>query len=215
MARTIKKPDERRKEIIHAARELFQTKEYDKTTMQGVMDKLNIAKGTIYHYFSSKEELLEAVVEQLVDEELQRKKQLMESSRFRKLNALEKIRVLATSDTMAEEHDQILENLHHPGNTLMHTRQLGRYLLKLAPVFAAVFEEGCDQGIFKTDHPLECAEFMLAGIQFLTDVGFYPWSEAQLARRMEAFPSLVEAQLGAPEGSFSFLTEQQGHGHSH
>ena len=207
MTRTIKKPDERRKEIIQAARELFQTKEYDKTTMQGVMDKLNIAKGTIYHYFSSKEELLEAVVEQLVDEELQRKKRLMKSTRFRDLNALEKIRVLATSDTMAEENEQILENLHHAGNTLMHTRQLGRYLIKLAPVFAAVFEEGCNQGIFKTDHPLECAEFMLAGIQFLTDAGFYPWSEAQLARRMAAFPALVEAQLGAPKGSFSFLAE--------
>lgn len=207
MKRTVKKPDERRKEIIQAARELFQTKEYDKTTMQGVMDKLNIAKGTIYHYFSSKEELLEAVVEQLVDEELERKKQLMKSRRCRNMNALEKIRALVTTDTMSEENEQILENLHHPGNTLMHTRQLGRYLIKLAPVFAAVFQEGCDQGIFKTDHPLECAEFMLAGIQFLTDVGFYPWDEAQLARRMAAFPALVEAQLSAPKGSFSFLVE--------
>jgi len=206
-ARIIKKPDERRKEIILAARELFQTKEYDRTTMQELMNKLDIAKGTIYHYFSSKEELLEAVVEELVDEELQRKMLLMESSRFQKLNALEKIRELATSDTMAEENEQILENLHQPGNTLMHTRQLGRYLIKLAPVFASVFKEGCDQGIFKTDHPLECAEFMLAGLQFLTDMGFYPWSEAQLARRMEAFPSLVEAQLGAPKGSFSFLAQ--------
>jgi len=207
MKRIVKKPDERRKEIIQAARVLFQTKEYDKMTMKDLMNKLNIAKGTIYHYFSSKEDLLEAVVEDLVDEELQRKSRLMKSRQCRELNALEKFRVLVKTDTMAEENEQILENLHHPGNTLMHTRQLGRYLLKLAPVFAAVFQEGCDQGIFKTDHPLECAEFMLAGFQFLTDVGFYPWSKAQLARRMAAFPSLIEAQLNAPEGSFSFLAE--------
>ncbi len=207
MARTTKKPDIRRKEIIQAARGLFQTKEYDRTTMQELMDTLNIAKGTIYHYFSSKEDLLEAVVEDLVDEELRRKEQLMKSSQCRNLTALEKIRVLVTTDTMAEEHEQLLVNLHHPGNTLMHTRQLGRYLIKLAPIFAAVIEEGCDQGVFKTDHPLECAEFMLAGIQFLTDVGFYPWSETELARRMKAFPSLVEAQLHAPKGSFSFLAE--------
>jgi AcrR family transcriptional regulator len=207
MKRIVKKPDDRRKEIIQAARELFQTKEYDKMTMQELMNKLNIAKGTIYHYFSSKDALLEAVVEDLVDEELKRKKRLMKSSQCRKLNALEKFRVLVTTDTLSEENEQILENLHHPGNTLMHTRQLGRYLLKLAPVFAAVFQEGCDQGIFKTDHPLECAEFMLAGFQFLTDVGFYPWSKTQLARRMAAFPSLIEAQLNAPEGSFSFLAE--------
>lgn len=207
MKRIVKKPDERKKEIIQAARELFQTKEYDKMTMRDLMDKLNIAKGTIYHYFSSKEDLLEAVVEDLIDEELKRKKRLMKSRRCRDLNALEKFRVLVTTDTIAEENEQILENLHHPGNTIMHTRQLGRYLLKLAPVFAAVFEEGCEQGIFKTEHPLECAEFLLAGFQFLTDVGFYPWSKAQIERRMAAFPSLIEAQLNAPKGSFSFLAE--------
>lgn len=207
MKRIVKKPDERKKEIIQAARELFQTKEYDKMTMRDLMDKLNIAKGTIYHYFSSKEDLLEAVVEGLIDEELKRKKRLMKSRRCRDLNALEKFRVLVTTDTIAEENEQILENLHHPGNTIMHTRQLGRYLLKLAPVFATVFEEGCEQGIFKTEHPLECAEFLLAGFQFLTDVGFYPWSKALIERRMAAFPSLIEAQLNAPKGSFSFLAE--------
>ncbi len=175
--------------------------------MQELMDKLNIAKGTVYHYFSSKEELVEAVVEELVNEELRQKVELMKSSRCRNLNALQKMRILVTTDTMAEENEQILDKLHHPGNTIMHARQLGRYLVKLVPIYAAVIEEGCEQSIFKTDHPLECAEFMLAGIQFLTDVGFYPWSNAQLARRMEAFPSLVEARLSAPKGSFSFLAE--------
>jgi AcrR family transcriptional regulator len=207
MARIVKKPEKRRKEILHAARELFKTKEYEKVTMQELMEKLNIAKGTIYHYFSSKENLLESVVEDLINEELKRKKQLLKSRRCCNLNALEKFRVLVTSDTMAEEDEQILESLHRPGNTVIHTRQLGSYLIKLAPIFAAIIEEGCDQGIFTTEHPLECAEFMLAGFQFLTDLGFYPWNQEQLGRRIKAFPSLIEVQLGAPKGSFSFLAE--------
>ncbi len=207
MTRIVKKPDERRKEIIHAARELFQEKDYDKMTMQDLMKKLNIAKGTIYHYFSSKEDLLESVVKNLIDAELKRKKQLMKSTQGSNLNALEKFRMLVTTDTMAKDNEQILENLHHPGNTLMHTRLLGLYIIKLAPIFAAVIEEGCDQGVFKTEHPRECAEFLFSGFQFLTDLGFYPWSQRQLARRAKAFPSLIETQLGAPKGSFSFLAE--------
>ena len=62
MTRTVKKPEERRADIVKAARYLFQTKEYSKTTMNDVIERLGIAKGTIYHYFSSKESLLEAVV---------------------------------------------------------------------------------------------------------------------------------------------------------
>jgi AcrR family transcriptional regulator len=207
MTRIVKKPDERRKEIIHAARQLFQEKDYDKMTMKELMKKLNIAKGTIYHYFTSKEDLLESVVEDLMDKELKRKRQLLKGRLCKNLNALEKFKMLVTSDRMSEENNQILENLHHPGNTLMHTRLLGRYIIKLAPIFADVIEEGCDQGVFRTEHPRECAEFLFSGFQFMTDVGFYPWSQRQLARRIKAFPSLIETQLGAPKGSFSFLAE--------
>lgn len=207
MARTVKKADERREEIIKAARELFHSREYEKATMQDLMKTLNIAKGTIYHYFSSKEDLLEAVVEDLIDEELRKKEALIEDCRRRNLDAVESIRMLATADRMAEENEQILDMLHQPGNIILHARQLGRYLTQLAPIYAAVIEEGRDQGVFKTDHPLECAEFLLAGIQFLTDVGFYPWSNEEIARRMAAFPSLLEDLLSAPEGSFDFLVE--------
>ena len=62
MIRTVKKASERRSDIISAARHLFRAKGYDKTTMQDVIQRLGIAKGTIYHYFPSKEVLLEAVL---------------------------------------------------------------------------------------------------------------------------------------------------------
>jgi hypothetical protein len=63
----------------------------------------------------------------------------------------------------------------------------------------------CDEGVFKTRAPLECAEFMLSAIQFLTDMGIYPWTEEDLKRRIQAFPTLIEQLLQAPSGSFQFL----------
>jgi hypothetical protein len=78
----------------------------------------------------------------------------------------------------------------------------------LAPLYASVIQQGCEEGIFQTEYPLECAEFLLSGVQFLTDIGMHPWSEADLIRRVIAFPTIVETQLQAPRGSFSFLAEQ-------
>lgn len=209
MARVVKNAEDRREEIIKAARELFETKDYDKSTMQDIMEKLNIAKGTIYHYFQSKQALLEAVVEHIVDEELEEKRKLLNSSRVKDLSAIEKIKILVTENKTDEENEQILKNLHHPENAEMHTKQLGRYIAKLAPLWASIFTQGCSEGVFKTDYPLETAEFILAGVQFLTDTGFYPWSESQIARRMNAFTVLIETQLGAPAGSFAFLNEDK------
>ncbi len=205
MARVVKKAAERRNEIIQAAKEQFQTQEYKKITMQGLTEKLNIAKGTLYHHFASKGEILEAVVEDIVDEELVRKQNLM--SDHDTLPPLPKLIRLITDNSMPQEHEILLENLHHPENSDIHTRQLARFILKLAPLYASVISQGCQTGVFTTKAPLECAEFIISGVQFLTDIGFYPWSEEQLRRRSEAFPMLIETLLGAPAGAFDFLNK--------
>lgn len=204
MARIVKKQEERRQEIIEAARELFQTQQYEMTTMNDVMKKLGIAKGTIYHYFKSKEELLEAVVERMADDYTDMMQAILDNTEG---TALERITALITTGNVAEEKEQFLEQLHRPGNIGMHTRLLAATLIKLAPLYASVIQQGCDEGVFQTDHPLESAELLLAGIQFLSDTGVYPWSQADLMRRAAAFPALLETQLNAPPGSFYFLTQ--------
>ena len=205
MVRTVKKPEERRQEIIATARELFETKDYEKTTMQNVMDKLGIAKGTIYHYFKSKEELLEAVIADAVAEYIAGMQTILDTAEG---NALDKMHILIMAGQVSEEQGEILGHLHHPGNVGMHTRQLAVTLTGLAPLYAVVIQQGCEEGVFQTEHPLESAELILIGIQFLTDLGIHPWQSEDLMRRVMAFPALIEAQLHAPKGSFAFLLEQ-------
>jgi AcrR family transcriptional regulator len=202
MARIVKKATERRADIIHAARSLFLSKEYEKTTMQDVMESLGIAKGTIYHYFDSKEELLEAVVEDMVDQSFKEMQALLKQM---KGNALEKIQTLVEAGRIAKDNKPILEQLHKSGNEALHLRLLAETLAKQAPLYASLIQQGCEEGIFKTDAPLECAELILSGIQFMTDTGIYPWQPEDLARRINAFPRLIEQLLQAPTNAFQFL----------
>lgn len=201
MSRVVKKPLERRSEIIDAAHELFQKKGYDKVTMQDVMNRLDIAKGTIYHYFRSKEQLLEAVIDKISEKMMSQMQAAMDQT---KGNALEKIQALVQAGRL-ESDSYVLDELHKRGNEAMHTRLLVATLMRQAPLYADLIQQGCREGLFKTDAPLECAELMLSGIQFLTDQGIHPWTEETLQRRSQAFPRLVEQLLQAPEGSFSFL----------
>ena len=173
--------------------------------MQDVMDKLQIAKGTTYHYFKSKAELLEAVVQDIVDDYLAGLERALSESQG---NALDKMRLLVTLGKVSENQPETMDHLHHPSNAGMHIHLLAVTLSRLAPLYARVIEQGCQEGLFQTDHPLECAEFLLAGIQFFTDVGCYPWSEKDLVRRAKAIPAVLEAQLQAPKGTFDFLLDQ-------
>ena len=202
MVRIVKKPEERRQEIVTASRSLFLAQGYERTTMQDVMLKLRIAKGTTYHYFKSKEDLLNAVVEDIVTEYISMVEKALHACTG---NALEKMRVLVTVGNIASASSNTIDALHHPDNRGLHARLLVVTLMKLAPLYARVIAQGCEEEVFHVEHPLECAEILLAGVQFVTDLGFYPWSQEDLQRRMRAIPSLLEHQLNAPKGVFSAL----------
>lgn len=201
MTRIVKKPTERRAEIIQAAKRLFQTQEYEKTSMQEIMDELQIAKGTIYHYFASKEALFEAVIEDIAQENCQTmQKQLAAPG-----NALEKMKRLVEAGRIATDNPHIMQTLHNPANQALHTRLLATLITKQAPLYAELIRQGSLEGHFTTDQPLECAEFILSAVQFLTDTGIYPWSQQDLERRAKALPKLIEQLLQATPGSFDFL----------
>ena len=204
MVRVVKKPEERKREIVATACQLFLSKGYDSTTMQDVMRHLGIAKGTIYHYFSSKDDLLEAVIDQVAEDEMTRLREFLDTVEG---SALNRLKLLILEGSNHEAHEDLIDNLHKAANAGMHIRLLAKVVTKQAPLYAELFQMGCEEGVFNTDHPLECAEFLLSGIQFLTDMGIYPWTPEQLARRWQAFPRLIEIQLDAPDGSFSFLLE--------
>lgn len=55
-----------RKQIVDAAFELFANEGYSKTSIAAVAKKADVSKGLIYHYFDSKQAILEAIFESLV-----------------------------------------------------------------------------------------------------------------------------------------------------
>lgn len=206
MPRTVKKPEERRAEIIASARRLFQSRGYGATSMHDVMTDLGVAKGTIYHYFGSKDELLDAVVADIVDATTDQMRELAESTAG---NALDKLRAVVTGGAVSAEDTALLERLGH-GSDAMRARTLAVAVDRQGPLYAGLLQQGCEEGLFDLDDPLETAEIMLAAFQFLTDTQLHPWTTEALARRAAAFPRALERLLGAPAGSLAFLTAAAG-----
>ena len=58
----------RQEEILTAARALFALKGYHDTTLEEIAHHAEFGKGTIYNYFSSKEELFYGIIDQLTAE---------------------------------------------------------------------------------------------------------------------------------------------------
>jgi AcrR family transcriptional regulator len=60
--------DAKRREIVETAWEVFRGKGFDGTSMSDVAARLGGSKATLYRYYSSKEELFAAALEQMIGE---------------------------------------------------------------------------------------------------------------------------------------------------
>lgn len=70
--RTVKAPDERRSEILAAARELFAERGINKTSISDVAARVGVTRGLVYHYVADKDSLVDAVLAEYIDEMVDR-----------------------------------------------------------------------------------------------------------------------------------------------
>ncbi|MHB1514063.1 MAG: TetR/AcrR family transcriptional regulator [Acidiferrobacter sp.] len=63
-----KKGDKTRTDIVDCAKDLFYTQGYERTSFTDIVNATGVYRGNIYHYFKSKEEILEAVIDQRLAE---------------------------------------------------------------------------------------------------------------------------------------------------
>ncbi|MGD0006240.1 MAG: helix-turn-helix domain-containing protein, partial [Anaerolineaceae bacterium] len=68
MARIVKEDEYnvRRNEILESAQRFVYTRGYEQMAIQDILDDLQISKGAFYHYFTSKQALLEALIERMM-----------------------------------------------------------------------------------------------------------------------------------------------------
>src|SRR5436305_13985360 len=57
----------RREAFVEAAQRLIEVRGYEQMSIQDVLDDLGASRGAFYHYFDSKQALLEAVLDRMVD----------------------------------------------------------------------------------------------------------------------------------------------------
>ncbi|AJI11758.1 MULTISPECIES: TetR/AcrR family transcriptional regulator [Bacillus cereus group] len=204
--RIIKEYEERRKEILETAERLFLTKGYTKTTVNDILKEIGIAKGTFYHYFKSKEEVMDEIIMRIIKEDVAKAKVIVSN---RNIPVLEKLfRVLMEqSPKSGDIKDKMIEQFHQPNNAEMHQKSLVQSIIHLSPVLTEILEQGIEEGIFSTSYPQETIELLLSSAQVIFDEGLFQWKPEEMMRRVKAYIKMMEVSVGAKEGSFNYMLE--------
>lgn len=213
MGRTVKSPDVRRAEILDTAQKFFYIKGYEQTSIQDIISEIGIAKGTFYHYFNSKPDLLDAVIERMTGQVLQALAPLVADPR---LTALEKLNRLF--DQIASWKNQnrkflldLLRIWYRDENAILRAKAEAMSMERTAPLLARIIEQGNAEGVFSVEHPADTAEIVLQVGSWLSDTlsriilhGAQNEAADVLAlmqRKIEAHHRTIERILNAPSGS--------------
>jgi len=135
--------DFRRSEILDAALKLFGKKGFAETRMDDVAEKAKVAKGTLYLYFSSKEEIYEAAVLQAIEEQRERIREALEgvTGTASRLRVLLQIRM-----SFWETQPNVYRMLVTLGRERSHRKQTHTLLQATVRELVGIFEEGVKAG---------------------------------------------------------------------
>ena len=167
MARIVKEYDERKAEIIETAERLFLKNGYEETSVEMIIKEIGIAKGTFYHYFKAKEELLDVLVDQLIDEVTGMVRKLTEEKEG---NALERMFGLSTYfRTLAIGKERLTDYIHEEKNAHIHLRIEKGVTPVLVDCYAELIEEGNKEGIFNVKYPKDTSLAMVGAAAALSE----------------------------------------------
>lgn len=200
MTRVSKSPKIRKAEILEAADLLFHEKGYHETAVSDIVRSVNVAQGTFYYHFASKEAVLEGIIGGQVALMGERVRRVADSPELAPPRQIEAV------------FDAVLESLYRGDRLMFDFLYTDEYLhivdrcarladRLLSPMITEVIEEGNRTGVFDAPHPNESVVFVASMLDCLVHSLYQKCSEEQLSVRFDIASKALDKVLGLPDGT--------------
>lgn len=180
----------RTREILAAARNLLEQSGVDRLTMDGIAAAAGVAKGTLYLYFPSKEELIQELLSQVGDNIITNLQSIIKTPQPPEAK-LEQVVTwlmhhLARERLIFPVFLRELRRVHDP--VPGQRRRMQEFEEKISALLTDLFAEGIEKGRFIPANPL-LFSFILRGL--VRAVGHYQMTKGEEAAVKEALPVLL------------------------
>lgn len=215
----MKKGELRKEAIMKTAEKLFFEKGYADTSIQDILDSMSISKGGFYHYFDSKNALLEEICRQRSAQDIERLRAELFSNKFtpvQKLNLL-----LSALNLFSREepgYAALVLRVSYVDGDVHFRDQLRAFMLdSLRPMVDEVLREGMADGSFFTRNPGQLGKLILMlgydvndeVCRILAAESDNPDCIIRIMDLMDAYRESIETLCGAAFGSVLLFNLEQ------
>jgi AcrR family transcriptional regulator len=201
----------RRDEFLDVAQQLLETKGYEQMSIQDVLGELDASKGAFYHYFASKQALLEAVVERLADRTAAVLAPIADDPDPPALDKLGRF-FAALAGWKVQRRELLVALLrvwHSDDNAILRQKLRPSIADRIAPLLARIIHQGVSEGVLAAAHPDQFGRVVVSLVQDLNDRLadlFIAYERGngdfrQVEQTVSAYTDALERILGAPTGS--------------
>ncbi|MFE0017752.1 TetR/AcrR family transcriptional regulator [Mesorhizobium sp. NPDC059054] len=200
-------------ELLDCAQRLFFEHGYDNTTVNDIIREAGLSKGAFYHYFASKEALLEALAARVARDSLAELRPMIEDP---SLDAIGRINALFSNAgrlnvELAPQMRKTFSVLFQPENLILFHRieQSVRELVR--PMFTDLLKEGVEEGVLDVPDPEIFADMLLQLRVIFREVMYQAMRKAEqgnvdeavsmLEQRLELYGVAFERLLKLPDGT--------------
>lgn len=215
MARTVNEQEyeTKRNEILDVARRLVYSKGYERMTISDILHELKISKGAFYHYFASKQAVLEGLLDRVQREGEQVLDPIMNDPELPALAKLQRFFDTAGRWKTAQKPYllQLIRVWNIDENAIVRQRVQASMSRHTAPLLTQVIHQGMREGTLAAAFPDEAGAIVVALVfglgEAFTELLLKPSPGAlQCAKRIAAaYNDALERVLGAPSGSLQLL----------
>lgn len=212
MPRVVKAPQVRRDELLDVAQQLIADVGYEAMSVEAVTRAAQVAKGTFYHYFASKEDMLGQLLQRLMDGLFAH---LTAQAAAAEGNAIDKLAAIlrASSEYKSLQLPNYLSSasLYRPENYALRHRLYEHWASTVRGIIAPVVADGVAEGSFRVG-AVDFAADVLVSLWFDTAQRILERAVAEpdvagfvtvLERDTVALWAAQERLLGVPAGSFA------------
>jgi AcrR family transcriptional regulator len=209
MTRTVKDHETRRNELIDAAEELFLANGYEETAVADIVRKIGVAQGTFYHYFKSKEGVLDAITDRWIEE---LKEGVVGIASGDDSDAIEKIiGVFGVFSSLGKSRQGLVEYVHEERNAHLHGKFERKVPQILIPLFIRIIEEGVRESFFDVRYPEVAALSIIetaGAISHIHETYRINENTEKIKEITDATFDFIERILGAKPGIFMEYTSK-------
>ena len=201
----------RREAFVDAALRLTQAKGYEQMSIQDVLDAVDASRGAFYHYFDSKQALLEAMVDRIADVALTQVEPIVADPTLPAIPKLERFfggiaQFKTARKALMLEFIKVWTSDH---NALMREKVRRTMVGRVAKILARIVEQGIAEEVFAIDSPGETAAILMMLMSGFQDTATDLYlarqantiSFAAAEKTMATFAHAFERILGARKGS--------------